>query len=654
VSLTHPAYSQSAKPEHVPQLKEFMRDLLRLLDRCGVKTEGATLYEYPTRRSASTYPAAQDGIPRIEVRLQLPDGLSFVERVGFRYCVDKALRASAAAVYWQMVARINEQRLEMAAGLEEIHRLRPELSFSQARKATATALMERETIVFPHYSLLQGHDRFDRLPRPEDRSFRPLHRESCGFPTPPELLEQMGVRDWFALAQSRTQTDYTKRYCVEKTADTLPTFTLGVLDRRPAGSHRVFDLSVEGPHSFVAGSVAVHNCIGNSGPLNSEISRAINDQHLVVAAVLSGNRNFEGRVHAEVRANYLASPPLVVAYALAGTVEVDLQNEPLGTDRDGKPVFLKDIWPSHAEITEAMRSAINTQMFKKEYDEVFTGPPAWQTLPVPEGDLYAWDSHSTYVKHPPYFEHMTREVPALEDIKGARVLALLGDSITTDHISPAGSIKATSPAGKYLIEHGVAVADFNSYGSRRGNDEVMVRGTFANVRLKNLLAPGTEGGVTRHLPDGEGMSIYDASVRYAKEKVPVIILAGKEYGSGSSRDWAAKGPLLLGVRAVIADSYERIHRSNLVGMGILPLQFLPGQNASVLGLTGEEVYDLEGVAELLSHGMHEGREITVKACRDGTEKTFKAVVRIDTPGEIRYYQHGGILQYVLRQLLGQK
>jgi aconitate hydratase len=396
-------------------------------------------------------------------------------------------------------------------------------------------------------------------------------------------------------------------------------------------------------------------CIGNSGPLPEAISKTIHDNKLVVAAVLSGNRNFEGRVHPDVRANYLASPPLVVAYALAGRVDVDLQTEPLGIDQRGQPVYLKDVWPTHEEITEAMRQSITTEMFHKEYEEVFIGSEGWRTLPVPEGDLYSWDKDSTYVKHPPYFEGMTREVPPLEDIRGARVLALLGDSITTDHISPAGSIKPTSPAGKYLIERGVAVADFNSYGSRRGNDEVMVRGTFANVRLRNLLAPGTEGGVTRHLPDGEEMSIYDASVKYRKEKVPVIILAGKEYGSGSSRDWAAKGPLLLGVRAVIADSYERIHRSNLVGMGILPLQFLPGQNATTLGLTGEEVYDLEGVAELIASGLHAGRTVTVKASLDGgEEKTFQAVVRIDTPGEVRYYQHGGILQYVLRQLLGQK
>jgi len=395
-------------------------------------------------------------------------------------------------------------------------------------------------------------------------------------------------------------------------------------------------------------------CIGNSGPLNEAISRAIAERGLVVCAVLSGNRNFEGRVHAEVRANYLASPPLVVAYALAGRVDLDLTREPLGTDRNGTPVYLRDIWPSQQEIEQTMAQAINTDMFVRQYSAVFAGSQAWQTLPVPQGDLYAWDEASTYVKHPTYFEGMTREVPPVRDITGARVLAVLGDSITTDHISPAGSIKASSPAGKYLIERGVQPADFNSYGSRRGNHELMVRGTFANVRLKNLLAPGTEGGVTRHLPDGEVMSIFDASVKYAQEQVPLIVLAGKEYGSGSSRDWAAKGPLLLGVRAVIAESYERIHRSNLVGMGILPLQFNPGDSVASLGLTGEEVFDLVGLPELLAAG-GTGQQIVVKArAADGSVKQFSTLVRIDTPQEIRYYQNGGILQYVLRQLLDGK
>ncbi len=396
-------------------------------------------------------------------------------------------------------------------------------------------------------------------------------------------------------------------------------------------------------------------CIGNSGPLPAPVSQGIDEGNLVVAAVLSGNRNFEGRVHPEVRANYLASPPLVVAYALAGRVDIDLHGEPLGTDDKGNPVFLKDIWPTRLEVEDAIRSSVHSEMFHKEYGEVFQGDEHWRSMPTPEGDLFAWDAQSTYVKHPPYFEDMKPQPAPVRDITGARVLAVLGDSITTDHISPAGSIKAQGPAGQYLVAHGVAVKDFNSYGSRRGNDEVMVRGTFANVRLKNQLAPGTEGGVTRHLPDGVQMSIYDASVKYREEKTPLLVLAGKEYGSGSSRDWAAKGPLLLGIRAVIAESYERIHRSNLVGMGILPLQFRSGDSVASLGLTGEEIYDLEGLPKLLDSGFASGRDLTVRARRaDGSERVFQALVRIDTPQEVRYYQHGGILQYVLRQLLAQR
>jgi aconitate hydratase len=396
-------------------------------------------------------------------------------------------------------------------------------------------------------------------------------------------------------------------------------------------------------------------CIGNSGPLKAPISRAIEEGGLVVAAVLSGNRNFEGRVHPEVRANYLASPPLVVAYALAGRMDIDLATEPLGTGTDGQPVYLKDVWPTQEEVRDAVTHSVRSEMFTKEYGEVFEGDEHWRSLPVPEGDLFAWDPGSTYVKHPPYFVDMAGQPGAVKDIHGARVLALMGDSITTDHISPAGSIKEQSPAGRYLIEHGVSKADFNSYGSRRGNHEVMVRGTFANIRLRNLLAPGTEGGVTRHLPDGTQMSIYDASVKYQADGVPLLVIAGKEYGSGSSRDWAAKGPKLLGVSAVLAESYERIHRSNLVGMGILPLQFPVGQSAASLGLTGEEVYDIDGLGKAVENGFADGRAITVRArAADGKEKTFPATVRIDTPQEIQYYRHGGILPYVLRQLLAQK
>jgi aconitate hydratase len=333
-------------------------------------------------------------------------------------------------------------------------------------------------------------------------------------------------------------------------------------------------------------------------------------------------------------------------------MDIDLYSEPLGEDREGQPVYLRDVWPTQQEVQEAMARGIHSEMFRKEYSEVFKGDEPWQAMPIPEGDLFSWDPHSTYVKHPPYFVDMGPEPPPLRDVRGARVLAVLGDSITTDHISPAGSIKPQSPAGRYLVEHGVSPADFNSYGSRRGNHEVMVRGTFANIRLKNLLAPGTEGGVTRHLPGGEQMSIFDAAEKYAAEGVPLLVLAGKEYGSGSSRDWAAKGPLLLGIRAVIAESYERIHRSNLVGMGILPLQFRPGESVASLGLTGEEVYDVEGVPELLASNFAAGREVAVRARRaDGGETSFRAVVRIDTPQEVRYYQHGGILHCVLRQLL---
>jgi aconitate hydratase len=393
-------------------------------------------------------------------------------------------------------------------------------------------------------------------------------------------------------------------------------------------------------------------CIGNSGPLPPEVSRTIAEHSLVVTSVLSGNRNFEGRVHAEVRANYLASPPLVVAYALTGRIDVDFETEPLGTGKDGKPVYLRDIWPSQEEVQQAIQRSIKPEAFARVYRDVFTGDAPWQKLTAPASDLYSWQSGSTYVKHPPYFVDMPPAPQPLGDIRGARVLAVLGDSITTDHISPAGSIKADSPAGQYLVGHGVPPADFNSYGARRGNHEVMIRGTFANVRLKNKLAPGTEGGVTRHLPDGTTMTIFEAAMKYHAEGVPLVILAGKEYGSGSSRDWAAKGPRLLGVRAVVAESYERIHRSNLVGMGVLPLQFLPGESADKLGLTGEETYEIEGVPEAYAAGFASGKQLVVRANRaDGSYVNFHAVSRIDTPQELLYYQHGGILQYVLRQLL---
>jgi aconitate hydratase len=393
-------------------------------------------------------------------------------------------------------------------------------------------------------------------------------------------------------------------------------------------------------------------CIGNSGPLPVEVSEEIEERNLVVASVLSGNRNFEGRINSEVRANYLMSPPLVVAFALAGRIDIDLRKDPVGKGRDGKPVYLADIWPSRQEVEQTMASAITSDMFRKSYGSVYSGDERWRSLPVPKGETYAWEKDSTYIRQAPYFDDMALEPSAVEDIKGARVLAVLGDSVTTDHISPAGSIKKDSPAGKYLIAHGVQPADFNSYGSRRGNHEVMVRGTFANVRLRNKMV-NTEGGFTRHLPHGGEMSIFDAAERYHAEKVPLVILAGKEYGSGSSRDWAAKGPLLLGVRAVIAESYERIHRSNLVGMGILPLQFLSGKNAEVLKLTGEEIFEIAGIRDVVEN-FSSGRKLTVRV-KNGSQTTeFQAVVRIDTPQEALYYANGGILQYVLRQLLAGK
>jgi aconitate hydratase A / 2-methylisocitrate dehydratase len=389
-------------------------------------------------------------------------------------------------------------------------------------------------------------------------------------------------------------------------------------------------------------------CIGNSGPLPESIGKAVKDNNLVAVSVLSGNRNFEGRINPLCRANYLASPPLVVAYALAGRMDFDIVNDPIGPGKDGKPVYLRDIWPTPQEVETAIRSSVSGDMFRKEYADVFTGDESWRALPVPAGDLYAWDAESTYIKNPPYFEQMPVKPAALADLRGLRALAVLGDSITTDHISPAGSIPADSPAGKFLIAHGVQPKDFNSYGARRGNHEVMMRGTFANIRLRNQLAPGTEGGWTTHQPTGEKMSIYDAAMKYRGEGVPLLVIAGKEYGSGSSRDWAAKGTILLGVRAVLAESFERIHRSNLIGMGVLPLEFIPGENAKSLGLNGLEIFDFEGLAQDFAPG----KIIRVRA-REANDKgkSFTAVARVDTPFEVAYYQHGGILQYVLRQML---
>jgi len=391
-------------------------------------------------------------------------------------------------------------------------------------------------------------------------------------------------------------------------------------------------------------------CIGNSGPLIPEVSAAVQEHDLAVVSVLSGNRNFEGRINPDVKMNYLASPPLVVAYALAGTMDLDLFTEPLGTGADGQPVMLSDLWPSPQEVQEVVNQALQTEMFSEKYASVFDGDATWRSLPTPEGDTFEWDPDSTYIRRPPFFDGMGAEPAPVTDITGARVLAKLGDSVTTDHISPAGAIKLESPAGEYLVAHGVARPDFNSYGSRRGNHEVMIRGTFGNIRLRNQLAPGTEGGFTRDLlGDGEVTSIYEAAQHYQAEEVPLVVLAGAEYGSGSSRDWAAKGTLLLGVKAVIATSFERIHRSNLIGMGVLPLEFPEGQDADSLGLSGEETFDLRGVAALDDGTIPATVQVTARA-EDGSETTFDARVRIDTPGEATYYRHGGILQYVLRSL----
>jgi aconitate hydratase len=386
-------------------------------------------------------------------------------------------------------------------------------------------------------------------------------------------------------------------------------------------------------------------CIGNSGPLPEPITEAIRANDLVACAVLSGNRNFEGRIHADVKMNYLASPPLVVAYALAGSLDVDVSSEPLGNDRDGNPVYLKDIWPSNHEIQDTIASSVTSEMFRSSYSSVFQGDENWSSIDSPEGEMFAWQDDSTYIQNPPYFRGMTLNLPDIPEIRGARCLAKLGGSITTDHISPAGAIMEASPAGEYLKSKGVLKQDFNSYGSRRGNHEVMMRGTFANIRLRNLLAPGTEGGWTTFQPSGDQMSIFDAAMKYQAEGTPLVVLAGKEYGTGSSRDWAAKGTLLLGVKAVITESFERIHRSNLIGMGVLPLNFMPGESADSLGLTGKESFDIEGLGD----GSSETITVTATA-NDGKVTSFQARVRIDTPKEAEYYRNGGILHYVLRQL----
>jgi len=562
--------------------------------------------------------------------------------------MDKALRASAAAVFWRLVDQIHRQRVWMSDRLEELHQADYELSFSRARRIAAVELVEREAVVSPHYELLESHDRFSRLPQPTARKFQLLHRDSCDFPSPVELLSKIGAREWFAPLRSRADAETSKRYCIEKEGRTLPTLALQVVERRPAGRRAVFDLAVNDQHAFVAGTVAVHNCIGNSGPLAEPVAEAVQENDLIVAAVLSGNRNFEGRIHPQVRASFLASPPLVVAYALAGTVDIDLTKDPLGEDINGEAVYLRDLWPTQEEVRQVVAKSVTPEVFSRNYASVFEGDEHWRSLTNSTGELFDWDPNSTYIQEPPFFYGMSIEPEAVKDIHGARVLAMLDDSITTDHISPAGNFSASSPAGLYLVEKGVEKRDFNTYGARRGNHEVMARGTFGNIRLHNHLTPDKEGYFTLHLPDGDQTTIYEASTRYQQEGIPLLILAGKEYGSGSSRDWAAKGPLLLGVRAAIAESFERIHRSNLVGMGILPLQFKQGENKESLGLTGKETYDIEGIEV----GLKPRQEVTVKVTRvDGSTFAFQTLARLDSPIDVTYYQNGGILLTVLRKLL---
>ncbi len=645
--LSRPAYSQSVPPAHVARQHAVMNELLRLLDRCGVETDGARIYKYPVRRSASSYPAALDGVPRTEVRLVLPDGLSFVTKVGFRYCVDKQLRSSAAAVYWRTVATLRRQRLAIDTGLAAVHRQVPQMPFVDARELVAAAVQISESIPFPKSALISGLNSHSQVAN-SARRFRTSHKKGSGFPLPVEVLSDIGARDWFALLQARDVANFRKRYCVDKDALTLPTFTLRVVERRPAGEREVFDLSVDDLRTFVAGTVAISNCIGNAGPLATpEIEQEVKDHDLNVVAVLSGNRNFEGRIHPLVKSSYLASPPLVVAYALAGTVDIDLQDQPIGNGKDGKPVFLKDIWPTPDEVNEVIGGAITQEMYTSEYGKIFDGDRFWKTMPSPTGPLYDWDPSSTYVQEPPFFQGFSAERSArIPDIEGARVLCLVGDSVTTDHISPAGSIPAASPAGQYLVAKGVKPVDFNQYGTRRGNHEVLMRGTFANIRLRNRLVE-KEGWWTRHFPSGEEMTIYDAAMRYQRDGVPLVVLAGKEYGSGSSRDWAAKGPNLFGVRAVIAESFERIHRSNLVMMGLLPLQFPSGESAASLGLTGAETFTIRGLDALAPRAT-----VSVSATApDGTTKTFTCLARVDDPTDVEYLRHGGILPLVLREVL---
>ena len=650
-SLGPPTFSLSTVPQHLERMREVMQQIIGLLARCGVNVNGAQVYDYPTRRSKSTYSPAKDGIPRIEVRLRLSDGLSFIDKVGFRYSVDKTMKASAAAVYWRTIDGIHRQRLWMASRLDLLHLSQPALSFSRARKAVATTLVGHETeyslppVVAHHYALLEGYDRFSKLPKENGHRFHPTHRDSCGYPSPVALFSEMGVRGWFPPLKGWDEGDHNPKYCVEKESLTLPTFSLKVVDRRASGRRRVYDLSVDDLHAFIAGTVAVHNCIGNSGPLAPEVEKQIKDRDIYAVAALSGNRNFDGRIHPLAKGSFLMSPMLVVAYALAGRIDFDFASTPLGKGKDGEAVYLKDLWPSMAEVKKTIAASLNSGLFEKRYADAMKGDERWQKLTSYVDDVYHWEGSSTYIRNPPWFRPPLTD-SAQRDIVGARVLAVFEDKITTDHISPAGTIAVDSPAGGYLAEHDVDLAHFSTYGSRRGNHEVMVRGGFSNIRLRNLLAKGKEGGFTSHLPDGEPMTIYDAAMKYAAEMVPLVVLAGKQYGAGSSRDWAAKAPKLLGVRAVIAQSFERIHRSNLVAMGVIPLQFKEGEGVKELGLTGEETIDIAGIAAMSSPK----EWVDAVAKGESGEKRFKTLVRVDNATEMRYIQSGGVLPYVFGRL----
>ncbi len=644
--LSRPAYAHAVPVRFVAAQRGVLQELLHLLTRCGVRTEGAAIYEYRVRRSASSYPGAQDGEERREVRLVLPDGLTFATRVGFRYCVEKQLRLSAAAVYWRTLEALRDQRRAIALRITELREEQPRLVFAQARTAAVQAVADSVPVKFSQAALSNGMKGFNTLDAAATGRFVPFHRDGLGFPMAVEILNEVGARDWFSPLRPRAEGDFRKRYIVAKHATTVPTLSLRLVERRPAGQREVFDLSVDDTHAFVAAGVCVSNCIGNTGPLATpEIEQEVKDHDLNVVAVLSGNRNFEGRIHPLVKSSYLASPPLVVAYALAGTLAIDLSDQPIGTGKDGQAVFLKDIWPTQQEVGEVMGKAITTEMYQTEYGKIFDGDRFWQSMPAPKGAMFEWDTASTYVQEPPFFKDIG-DAHELRDITDARVLVMLGDSVTTDHISPAGPIPAASPAGQYLVSLGVKPVDFNQYGTRRGNHEVLIRGTFANIRLRNQLVQ-REGWWTKHVPTGEEMPIFDASARYQKANTPLIVLAGKEYGSGSSRDWAAKGPLLLGVRAVLAESFERIHRSNLVGMGILPLQFAKGESAASLGLTGEESFTIRGLAKLAPRAT-----LDVEAKRASGELVrFKVLARVDDPVDVDYLRHGGVLPLVFRELL---